>query len=210
MKKVWILTLCLIMCATMLAAQTVQTRQFQVSWSPSNEVPPLSTVNGFGDVLVSIHWRTNDAGEVEYAVVDFAADFTLGQAETLVAMHIHRGADGVNGPVVIDSNFGSPLPAEPGQHRIWRQAVIQGDDAMGIATVQAVLANPAGYYVNIHSVSNPAGLMRGQLQMTDLAATTAASAQLSSLEAKVDALQAQTDAIDALLRRVALKLFIVP
>jgi len=59
--------------------------------------------------------------------------------------HIHQGAAGANGPVVID--FSSQLVGGP---------IVDPD-------VAAVLANPSGYYVNVHTNEFQAGAIRGQL-----------------------------------------------
>lgn len=67
-----------------------------------------------------------------------------------VAMHIHKGATGVNGPVVV------PLDVK----------AINGASICATATpalATAIAANPAGYYVNIHTPAKPAGALRGQL-----------------------------------------------
>lgn len=67
-----------------------------------------------------------------------------------VAMHIHKGASGVNGPVVV------PLDVK----------AINGASICTTATTtlaKAIAADPAGYYVNIHTPAKPAGALRGQL-----------------------------------------------
>jgi CHRD domain len=67
-----------------------------------------------------------------------------------VAMHIHKGASGVNGPVVV------PLDVK----------AINGASICATATsalATAIAADPAGYYVNIHTPAKPAGALRGQL-----------------------------------------------
>jgi CHRD domain len=67
-----------------------------------------------------------------------------------VAMHIHKGASGVNGPVVV------PLDVK----------AINGSSLCATATpalASAIAADPAGYYVNIHTPAKPAGALRGQL-----------------------------------------------
>lgn len=68
------------------------------------------------------------------------------------AGHIHKGAAGVNGPVVI------PFSAPPDA----------AGNAAGTATADAALiadirANPQNYYVNIHTTDYPDGAVRGQL-----------------------------------------------
>jgi CHRD domain len=67
-----------------------------------------------------------------------------------VAMHIHKGASGANGPVVV------PLDVKS----------INGASICATATAAlatAIAADPAGYYVNIHTPAKPAGALRGQL-----------------------------------------------
>ncbi len=60
--------------------------------------------------------------------------------------HIHTGAVGVSGPIFIGLN---PTPS--------------GCVSTTAANIQAVRANPSGFYVNLHDASFPAGAIRGQL-----------------------------------------------
>ena len=67
-----------------------------------------------------------------------------------VAMHIHQGVAGKDGPVV--------LPLDP--------KTINGAKACvtaKAALAKSIEANPAGFYVNIHTPTAPAGAVRGQL-----------------------------------------------
>ncbi len=67
-----------------------------------------------------------------------------------VAMHIHQGVAGKDGPVV--------LPLDP--------KTINGAKTCVTATAalaKSIEANPAGFYVNIHTPKAPAGAVRGQL-----------------------------------------------
>jgi len=67
-----------------------------------------------------------------------------------VAMHIHQGAAGVNGPVVV------PLDAT--------KINAGASCATASATLAAqIVANPAGFYFNIHTPAFPGGAIRGQL-----------------------------------------------
>jgi hypothetical protein len=68
------------------------------------------------------------------------------------AMHIHLGAAGQSGDVVV------PLTVEKDQ-----QGVLVGLTNAPAEVVQAILASPARYYVNIHNAEHRGGAIRGQL-----------------------------------------------
>src|SRR4051812_11896998 len=73
---------------------------------------------------------------------------------TAVAAHIHSGAAGASGPVVI------PLKT-PGD-----DGTSSGCTNTTRSLVNAILGNPAGYYANVHTAEFPAGAIRGQLTGT--------------------------------------------
>lgn len=66
------------------------------------------------------------------------------------AAHIHRGAQGTNGPVVV--NLARP---EDGNSA---DCVTPGE-----TLAQEILANPSRFYVNVHNADYPGGAVRGQL-----------------------------------------------
>ena len=69
--------------------------------------------------------------------------------------HIHRGAAGVAGDVVIPlTNLGPLDSGAPAK------GCVQNVD---VALIKAIRQNPAGFYVNIHTAQFPAGAARGQL-----------------------------------------------
>jgi hypothetical protein len=190
------------------SADTYSTHFFQASLSPSAEVPTITASMASGSSLVRIHIRRSDGGAILQAAVDFDTTLSVVQEQNLTNMHIHVGALGVSGGVVIDSRFGSPIPVEAGgTARIIRQFIVEASNTAGIATVEALLANPAGYYVNVHSTMHGPGLARGQLQPIDLAAILASGAKA---EADLAALNAQMTSMQALLTRIALRFSINP
>ena len=72
-----------------------------------------------------------------------------------VAAHIHKGAAGTNGGIVIDlkPSFKGTSP------RVSKKCV-----TAKASVVSAIRRNPAGYYANVHTPKNPAGAARGQLR----------------------------------------------
>ena len=68
-----------------------------------------------------------------------------------VAAHIHRGGAGVNGPVVFPMN----APGADGN--------ASGCAAADATLIDEILANQAGFYVNVHTKEHPAGAIRAQL-----------------------------------------------
>ncbi len=127
-----------------------------------------------------------------YAFVDFRVAYFFGQEETVVALHIHEGVVGENGPVVISSGLTTPITGRFGD--IFLQVMV--DDPVGMATVERILAAPEGFYVNLHSQSNPAGILRGQVRAQFVAqavdgASREVRAAIAALEMKVDIMVAR-------------------
>lgn len=67
--------------------------------------------------------------------------------------HVHVAPVGTAGPVVI------PLPIDLGVSSFTVENCVEADKLL----LQAIRANPGGYYVNVHSSVYPAGEIRGQL-----------------------------------------------
>jgi hypothetical protein len=76
-----------------------------------------------------------------------AANVTL----PTVAAHIHKGAAGTNGPVVVPFD----APGADGNS--------SGCATAAASIVSDILADPSGYYVNVHTKEHPGGAIRAQL-----------------------------------------------
>lgn len=99
------------------------------------------------------------------ATGSFWATFNRGQGEVcyelswsnlstnVAAAHIHVAPAGVNGPVVI------PLSTTPTTSGSTSGCVTPNPDL-----IKAIIQNPSGYYVNVHTTGVPAGAVRGQLE----------------------------------------------
>ena len=82
---------------------------------------------------------------------------TVDKIGTAVAAHIHEGAAGTNGPVVV--NLAAPADGNAAD------CLTEGEAGkfVGDQTVAEILADPSGYYVNVHNAEYPGGAVRGQL-----------------------------------------------
>ena len=114
--------------------------RLSASLDGANEVPRLGDPDGSGDFLAAL----NPQGRMCYQMEARGTDL-------ITAAHIHEGAAGVAGGVV------APLiTPQPGQ----RANACTEIDA-GLA--RRILADPSGFYVNLHNAAYPAGAVRGQL-----------------------------------------------
>src|SRR5258708_20561692 len=68
--------------------------------------------------------------------------------------HIHQQVAGINGSVLI--NFATSASA-------FTNGRTKGSIQLDAATFANILANPVGFYVNVHSTTFPGGEIRGQL-----------------------------------------------
>ena len=79
---------------------------------------------------------------------------TVNNLDQPTAAHIHRGAAGVNGPIVV------PLtPPERGDPGASSDCIPEVDPEL----LREIRAYPGGFYVNVHTEQFPAGAVRGQL-----------------------------------------------
>ena len=129
---------------------------------PSSEVPPIDGVesNGSGTATITFNLTRDAAGTIAAATMDATVSvqgFPAGT--TLVASHIHPGVIGANGGVYVDLGLaaGEVTFANGSGSFTKRGLTVTADQ------VNSILANPASYYLNIHTAANPGGVARGQL-----------------------------------------------
>ena len=114
------------------------TKVFKALLSGANEVPAPGDPDGSGRATVRIKGTQ--------------VCFTLkvDKVDALVAAHIHEGAAGVAGPVVVDLFAGA----------VKKKGCVRTTPEIAAE----IRKNPREYYVNVHNAAFPGGALRGQLQ----------------------------------------------
>jgi hypothetical protein len=131
------------------SAQERAPTTFVAVLSAENEVPGCPAGEESGARGVAIVQIDEDTGEITYRVIAANLPGTIAGGP---GGHIHVGAAGVMGPVVQALEL---TGAESG--------VVAAGTTVNPALAEAILADPANYYVNVHTTVCPGGAIRGQL-----------------------------------------------
>ena len=130
--------------------------------SPANEEVPVAGLEFLGTGSVSITFSiTRDAsGAIATATAGFQGSL-LGfpRGTELTAGHIHRGAAGTSGPVVVDIGLAPGEVVLPTGTGFFTKAGLSVSPEL----VQEMLNSPTAFYFHVHSVVNDLGMARGQL-----------------------------------------------
>ena len=130
---------------------------FKLRLKPSQEVPPIQGLKAGAAGSVTFDLERSATGAITSGEVIFSFNYSFPGAVTITGLHVHQAAKGVNGAIVISSGIGGIADAD-GHGNV--TAVVTGTAP---ATLQAILDNPRGYYVNLHTSVNPGGAMRQQM-----------------------------------------------
>jgi hypothetical protein len=131
------------------SAQERAPTTFVAVLSAENEVPGCPAGEESGARGIAIVQIDEDTGEITYRVI--AADLP-GTIAGSPGAHIHEGSAGEMGPVVQSLEL---TGLESG--------VVAAGAAVNPLLAAAILADPANYYVNVHTTVCPGGAIRGQL-----------------------------------------------
>jgi hypothetical protein len=123
-------------------------RLFTTTLSGAEEVDPMTGNPGAGDPNGSgLANLTVNPGQEEVCYELSVDGITL----PAIGAHIHVGAAGENGPVVV--------PLTPPD----ASGVSSGCEPVSRELALAIIQNPENYYVNVHTSDFPSGAIRGQL-----------------------------------------------
>jgi CHRD domain len=143
-QRLAIIALMLLLAAVAVAgtaeAAQAQGRTLSATLTGAAEVPGPGDPDGSGTATLTVN---PGLGEICY-------ELTVSGIAPATAAHIHVGAVGVAGPVVV--------PLEPPT-----DGTSSGCVSVSRELALAILTSPSDYYVNVHNAEYPAGALRGQL-----------------------------------------------
>jgi uncharacterized protein (TIGR03437 family) len=137
---------------------------------PENEVPAV-TSSARGISFMTILASLNERGELISSEVSFDVNYTgFAEGTQFTGMHIHTGRAGANGPVTVDTGLSRAqnIMAGAGGAGSLRYAVdVNMGSAAAVNTILGIWADPGTAYLNLHTVANLGGEIRGQLRGTE-------------------------------------------
>lgn len=129
---------------------------FQTYMIGGSEVPPVET-----DAVGEAAFRLLDGTRLRYhlEVLDIV---------DVRAAHIHEGEVGENGPILLTLFTADPPESFGGPVLIARDTITAPDDGVDMTLEQLLdLMRSGGTYVNVHTVENPGGEIRGQIAQVE-------------------------------------------
>ena len=148
------------------------TRRFTAVLLPQNEVPAVTNADAgaSGTMQLTMTVTRDSSNAITGATYDFVVNMTGFPAPTtLTGAHIHPGAAGAIGGVVVPLALtGTDTAVTTGQATITKPGQGVTNPALNPATVaQGIWDNPGGHYFNVHTTLNGGGAIRGQLVRVD-------------------------------------------
>ena len=135
---------------------------FTAQLSPANEVPAITNAESVasGSATITFVTTKDAAGAITSATATVVATLSgFPAGSTITVAHIHTGAAGVAGGVLV------PLIPAGVTLTNGGGSFTQSQSTDG-PTATNIINNPAGFYFNVHTALNPGGVMRGPLVRT--------------------------------------------
>jgi len=134
------------------------TAAFRLGLNTNEVVPRVSGLRASADGNLTFDVSRDSFGAITGGNAVFYLNYRFPAAVTLTGLTLNQGNRGANGSVVLDSGIGTVVDAD-GSGNLTK--VVSGVSA---SVLQAVLANPHGYYVTLNTSANTSGALRDQLE----------------------------------------------
>jgi uncharacterized protein (TIGR03437 family) len=156
---------------------------FPLAMTTDQEVPAVTGLQASAVANVHIYPTRAQSGRVTSATVIFDANHQFPDTTEFTGFHIHRAAAGAAGGVVIDSGItGAASVTNPGIGNISRAINIDASNATALDAVNDLLANPGGFYLNLHTRTHGSGAVRAQLGAPPVAPAINANGIISAVQ----------------------------
>ena len=139
---------------------------FTADLKTSNEVPAITDAEQpcAGKGTFTLNTTKDTTGKITAATAQF--DLTISGCPTstmVILFHIHKQVAGQNGSVVVDSGqkATSPIALTTGGTTA---PITMTNPTVDAALATDIIANPSGYYFNVHSQLHAGGFIRDQLK----------------------------------------------
>lgn len=137
---------------------------FTAALNAANEVPPITNAdaNARGNGTFTLNLTRDAAGNIADATGTFVYSVSGFPAGTQIRLtHIHEGGPSIAGGVVIDTGLTAANAIALPDGTLSNQTF--SNRPVGATLAQQIIANPNGFYFNVHSNLNPGGAVRAQL-----------------------------------------------
>lgn len=141
---------------------TNQPTVFTLQLKPSNEVPPVTNADAgaSGTAVITITPVRDSAGTITSGTINFNVTMTGFPANsTAIMAHIHgpNATPTSTAGIFVNTNISSiSMPSGTGSFNV--------SPSITVDEINQILANPAGFYFNVHTSLNPGGAIRAQLK----------------------------------------------
>lgn len=136
---------------------------YQISMTPDKEVPAITGLDASAIAKVSVY-SSRDTPSASGTVI-FDVSHIFPASTTFTGLHIHTGGPTIAGPVTINTGIGgaATVTSATGIGNIYRTVDVSSLNAAALTAMQGLLADPSGFYINLHTTANTGGAVRGQL-----------------------------------------------
>ena len=141
----------------------------QVTLSPANETPPITTPpdsNASAVTIIRIHTVRNTDGTIAAATVGFDVNYrALTPGTNITGLHIHQQLPGVSGSIVIPTSVSTVAVDPSGNGNVSQSVTISPTfpSAAALTAVNQLVLDPFGFYENLHTTIHAGGAIRNQL-----------------------------------------------